>query len=170
MTPIIETERLYLYHFKLQDTNFIIELLNTDGWLKNIGDRNIRTTEEAKEYLVNGPIKSYIENGFGLSKVVLKNSLQPIGMCGLIKREGKKDIDLGFALMPLYEKQGYAYEIAQAVIAYGKKDLKLNKIVAITLPENKSSINLLEKLNFNFEVNFIENNETLSLYHLHLNK
>lgn len=164
MNVIIETERLLLYPFNENDTSLIIELLNTEGWLKYIGNKNIYTQQDALNYLKNGPLKSYKENGFGLSKMVLKNTMQPIGMCGLIKREGKNDIDLGFALLPNYIGYGYVIEIAKELILFAKNTLKIEKIIAVTLPFNIASIKVLEKLGFSFIENYTENNETLSLY------
>jgi ribosomal-protein-alanine N-acetyltransferase len=118
-----------------------LELLNSDGWIKYIGDRKVYSLEAAIKYLNDGPLKSYSENGFGLSE-----NLTPIGICGLIKRPGLDDIDLGFALLPQFTKQGYAFEIADACLRYAFHDLNLMRVVAITLPENRSSVNLLSKL------------------------
>src|ERR1035437_1379002 len=92
---IIETERLILSHFTPADTAFIIELLNTESWKQFIGDRNIKTEEDARNYLLNGPMKSYAQNNFGLYKVILKEGNTPIGMCGLIKRDTLEDVDIG---------------------------------------------------------------------------
>lgn len=148
---ILETEHLFLREFTEADTDFIIKLLNTPGWLEFIGDRNVRTTEEAAGYLLNGPIRSYRENGFGLCMVVHKDDNIPIGMCGLIRRDSLDHVDIGFALMPEYAGKGYAYEIASATMKYGFESLKLDKIVAITSANNTRSISLLNKLGLRFE-------------------
>jgi len=110
---ILHTERLVLRKFTVEDTAFIIELLNTEGWLKYIGNRNVKTTEQAKEYLQNGPMKSYEENGFGLALVQLKTNQKPIGMSGLIKRNYLEHPDIGFAFLPGYTGHGYAFEISR---------------------------------------------------------
>jgi RimJ/RimL family protein N-acetyltransferase len=150
MKYILETERLKLREFTLADKLFIIELVNSPGWIKFIGDRDIKTEEQAATYLENGPINSYNNYGFGLSLVELKDSLQPIGMCGLLKRAGLDHPDIGFAFLPEFTGKGYAYEMVAATLLYAKNVLNHKLILAITLPENKSSIKLLEKIGMTF--------------------
>ena len=164
--PIIETERLLLRPFTIDDTNFILELLNTEGWVKYIGDRNVKTKEQATAYLEKGPLKSYQTNGFGLSLVQLKADKTPIGMCGLVKRDYLDHYDIGFAFLPAYTGKGYAYEISIKIIEYGLNELRLEKILAITLPENISSVRLLKKIGFSYVRNFLskDTKEELSLY------
>jgi len=164
----IESERIRLRPFTLEDGEFVVELLNTAGWIRYIGDRNIKTTDQAKNYLLNGPLKSYERNGFGLSLAELKTEGTPIGMCGLLKRDYLAHADIGFAFLPDYTGKGYAYEIAKEIIRYGLQRLQMEKILAITLPENFSSIKLLEKIGFRCEKNFIspDTAEELSLYSL----
>lgn len=163
---ILETERLILRRFTLADTDFIIELLNTEGWIKYIGDRNVRTSDEAIAYLENGPLKSYRNNGFGLALVELKMDRAPIGMCGLIKRDYLDDVDIGFAFLPVYTGQGYAAEIVKKTMEYAFGELQTAKLLAITLPGNQSSIKLLEKVGFKYASRFIvpETDEELCLY------
>ncbi|WP_109437544.1 GNAT family N-acetyltransferase [Aquimarina sp. AU119] len=148
---ILETHRLSLSEFGLEDANFIIELVNSPNWLKYIGDRNVKTDEDAIEYLKNGPIHSYEQYGFGLWKVLLKNTNIPIGMCGLVNRETLEDIDIGFAMLPEYSGLGYGFEIASATMQYSKQVLNLDRIVAITDPGNIASIKLLNKIGLCFE-------------------
>jgi len=152
---ILETARLALREFTLQDAAFIIELVNTPGWIAFIGDRNIHTREAAEAYLANGPLKSYANNGFGLSLVALKESGVPIGMCGLIKRDTLEHVDIGFAFLPAFEGNGYGYEIASATLQYARETLQLPKIVAITVPYNERSIRLLEKIGLVFDKKII---------------
>ncbi len=162
---ILETERLVLREFSIDDAEFILTLLNTPGWLEYIGDKNVRTPEDAVNYLENVPIKSYKENGFGLWLTFLKNNSTPIGMCGLIKRETLDDIDIGFALLPEYSKSGYAYEIALATINYAKHVLRIDKVVAITDSNNVPSIKLLNKLGLQFEKTLmLSENDTVLLF------
>ena len=99
---ILETERLIIRHLTSDDTAFIIELLNEPSFIQNIGDRNVRTEEDALRYILNGPIESYDKNGFGLFMVELKDSSVSIGMCGLLKRDNLPDVDIGFAFLPKY--------------------------------------------------------------------
>ncbi len=147
----IETARLRMRHLNASDSPFIVELLNSKGWLDYIGDRNVHTIEQAEAYLLNGPMKSYAENGYGLSLVSLKEGDIPIGACGLLKRDYLDTADLGFAFLPEYIGQGYGYESALAVLAYAHHELKISSVFAFTVPHNVASIKLLEKLGFRFE-------------------
>lgn len=153
MDYIFQTQRLRLREFNENDAEFIIELVNSEAWLKYIGNRNIKTFDQARDYLINGPIKSYKDNGYGLCLVELINENIPIGMCGIIKRDTLEEPDLGFAFLPKYFGKGYAHEIAKQTLEFAKNHLNMNKILAITIPENLSSIKLLEKLGFSFQNN-----------------
>jgi len=148
---ILETERLILREFNLEDAPFVLNLVNMPSWLAFIGDKNVHSIEDAKQYLTNGALKSYAENGYGLSAIILKDSKLPIGMCGLVKRDSLEDIDIGFALLSEYAGQGYAYEIASATLRHAKKVLGIKKIIAITNANNTSSIKLISKLGLQFE-------------------
>ncbi|WP_103864258.1 GNAT family N-acetyltransferase [Aquimarina sp. I32.4] len=143
---ILETERLILREFDLSDYQFILELVNTPLWLKYIGDKNVKTDEDAKAYIKNTLLKSYRENGYGLWMVQSKQDYSPIGMCGLINRDSLEHVDIGFAMLPDYMKQGYGFEIANATINYTKHVIGLDKIIGITDVNNIASIKLLNKL------------------------
>ncbi len=145
---VLETIRLILRRLSIEDADFILELVNEPSWLRFIGDKGVRS---ARDYILKGPVESYERFGFGLYLVELKENGTPIGICGLIKRESLKDVDLGFAFLPKFWGNGYAYESASAVMAYGKSAFGLNRIVAVTTPDNHSSIKVLEKLGFKFE-------------------
>jgi len=146
---LFETERLRLREFNIEDSAFITELLNSPGWLQYIGDRNVKTKEQAVSYLENGPLKSYKQNGFGLCMVETKDGA-PIGMSGILRRDTLEHPDIGFALLPAFQSQGYAFEIADAVLNYAKNHLKLATVFAITLPNNTRSIRVLERIGFRF--------------------
>lgn len=148
---ILETDRLILRQFTPQDAEFILELLNDPSFIQNIGDRNIRTGDDACAYIMNGPAASYAKNGFGLYAVVLKETGETIGMCGLIKREALDDVDIGYALLPRFWSRGYAVEAARATKMYAKDAIGLKRLVAITDPANQGSIRVLEKLGLRFE-------------------
>ena len=149
MKRILETERLILRQFELTDAEFIVELVNSPGWIEFIGDRNIRTEEAAISYLQNGPMKSYEENGFGLSMVELKDGT-PIGMCGILRRDTLESPDIGFSFLPEFMGMGYAFEIAKATINYAMMNLNIKTILAITVPNNKRSRQLLEKIGLKY--------------------
>lgn len=163
---ILETERLILREFTIQDAEFIIELLNSPGWLKFIGDRNVRTKEEAIAYLQNGSLKSYAENGYGLSMVETKEDHKPVGMAGMLKRDFLDCPDIGFAFLPGYDGKGYGHEISSAILAHAKDNWAVEKVCAITLPVNVKSVRLLEKLGLNYSSTIIYpgTEEELSLY------
>jgi len=169
MKIISETERLLISEFTPEDAGFIMELVNTPIWIENIGERNVKSEKDAINYLEKGPLKSYKEHGFGLYKATLKEKNIPIGMCGLIKREMLEDVDIGFAFLPAFEGKGYAFESACAILNYAK-ELNIQRIVAITLPSNSKSVNLLKKLNMKFEnrIHFQGEEKELMLYSIEL--
>lgn len=170
MNYILETERLQLRELIHEDASFIVELVNTPGWLKYIGDRNIKTIEQAIQYLDQGPLKSYRENGFGLWLVESKEGKKSIGMCGFLKRDYLDHPDIGFAFLPEHHGKGYAFESADLCMSYAKTQLKLKTICAITLPNNYNSIKLLEKIGLKYIQPLLMpvNNEQLSLYRIEL--
>ncbi|MEP7125561.1 MAG: GNAT family N-acetyltransferase [Byssovorax sp.] len=148
---VLETERLALRRMVAADAAFILALLNEPGFLQNIGDRGVRSLDDAVGYIANGPVKSYAERGFGLYVVELRATRAPIGICGLIKRESLDDVDIGFAFLERYWQQGYGHESAAAVMDEGRRMHGLRRIVAITAPHNQGSIRILEKVGHRFE-------------------
>ena len=142
---------MVLRRLSSDDAKFILELLNQPSFLRYIGDKGVRTTEDAVRYIQTGPIASYEKFGFGLYLVELKETGVPIGMCGLLKRDTLPDADVGFAFLPDYWSQGYAFEAASGVMQYGREELGLQRIVAITSLDNDASIRLLEKIGLKFE-------------------
>jgi len=143
---VIETERLILRRLTLDDAAFIHELVNDPDWLRYIGDKGVRTLEDARGYLEKGPIDMYARLGFGLFRVEQRSDGAVIGLCGLIKRDTLDDVDIGFAFLPAYRAQGYAREAAQATLDYARDVLHLGRIVAIVSPNNRDSAKLLEKV------------------------
>jgi RimJ/RimL family protein N-acetyltransferase len=148
---VLETERLILRWLTVEDDEFILELLNDPSWLRFIGDRGVKTLADARGYISKTLIAMYERLGFGLYLTELKDEGVPIGICGLIKRDSLEDVDIGFAFLPKYRRKGFAYESASAVVEYGKRTFGLNRIVAITSPDNYGSARVLEKLGLHFE-------------------
>ena len=148
---VVETPRLTLRRFTLDDAEFIFGLLNEPSFLEFIGDKGVRTLDDARDYLLKGPIASYETFGFGLYLVNRKQDGTPIGMCGLLKREALQDVDIGFAFLPEFWSRGYAVESASAVLEHGRQAFDLSRIVGIAKPENHASIRVLEKLGMSFE-------------------
>jgi ribosomal-protein-alanine N-acetyltransferase len=148
---ILETHRLILRELTEADAEFIFELLNEPSWIQYIGDRHIHTLEDARAYIRNGPAASYKKNGFGLYLIALKETGESIGMCGLIRREGLDDVDIGYALLPRFWSKGYAVEAAQAVKEYARDVIGLKRLVAIVDPTNAASIRVLERIGLRYE-------------------
>ena len=148
---VLETERLSLRPISVDDAEFILALLNEPSFLRYIGDKQVRNLEDARQYILNGPVASYERHGLGLLLVELKGSTTPIGMCGLLKRDELPEPDIGFALMPDFCNKGLAFEAAAAVLQDARDRLKLQSILAITSLDNDASIKLLERLGFRFE-------------------
>lgn len=148
--PVLETERLCLRQLRIDDAAFIQGLVNDPDWLRFIGDRGVRTLADARSYLENGPMAMYPRLGFGLW-LVERHDRAPLGMCGLIKRATLPDVDLGFAFMPAARGRGYAFEAAVAARDYGFEVLGLQRLVAITSPQNRASARLLVRLGFVLE-------------------
>jgi RimJ/RimL family protein N-acetyltransferase len=152
---VLETDRLNLRWLSIDDAEFILELLNEPSFLRFIGDKGVRTLDDARDYILNGPVDMYTRLGFGLYLTELKESGVPIGLCGLIKRDGLEDVDIGFAFLPKFWARGYAYESADAVMAYGKTVLGLNRIVAITSPTIMRQAGFLKSWDCDLSVSFI---------------
>lgn len=147
----IETARLVIRPFTIDDAAFVLELVNDPAWIQHIGDRGVRSLADAREYLSKGPLASYARNGFGFNLVQLKSTGEPIGGCGLIKREMLNDVDLGFAFLSRFRGLGYAEEAARAMLENAQQVLGFDRIVAVVAPANTRSIALLQKLGFTYE-------------------
>jgi RimJ/RimL family protein N-acetyltransferase len=148
---ILETERLILRRLTTDDAPFILDLLNQPSFIQFIGDRGVRNLDDARQYILNGPVASYERYGFGLYLTLLKDGESPIGICGLVKRDALPDADVGFAFLPQFWLKGYAFESASAIMAYGRDALGLERILGVTSSDNIGSIRVLEKLGLRFE-------------------
>jgi RimJ/RimL family protein N-acetyltransferase len=148
---LLETERLTLRKLTTDDAPFLLKLLNEPSFIQNIGDRNVRTIEDACNYALNGPIASYELHGFGLYLVELKETREPIGISGLVKRDSLPDADIGFAFLPDFWRRGYAVESALAVRQYALDVLGLERFLAIVNPANAGSIRVLEKIGLGYD-------------------
>lgn len=148
---IIDTDRLILRSLSSNDADFILDLLNQPSFIRYIGDRNVRNTLDARVYIENRFLESYKQFGFGLYLVELKKDQTPIGICGFVKRQTLPDPDIGFAFLPRYWSQGFAFESASAMLNYGKEVLGFMRILAIASKDNDNSAKLLIKLGFRHE-------------------
>jgi RimJ/RimL family protein N-acetyltransferase len=148
---VLETDRLLLRWLNVADAPFIVELLNDPSFIRFIGDKRVRTLDDARNYILNGPVASYEKFGFGLNAVELRDANVPIGICGILKRDTLAHPDIGFAFLPAYWNRGYAYEASAAVMEHARKNLGIDRVLAITTPDNEGSAKLLGKLGLRFD-------------------
>ena len=147
---ILATARLTLRLLTPADAPFILELLNQPSWIRNIGDRGVRTEAGAVGYIQNGPLASYAKHGFGLWCVERSADGVPLGLCGLLKREYLDEADIGFAYLERFQGQGYGMEAAAATLAYARATLGVDRLAAVVNPANAGSIRILEKLGMTY--------------------
>jgi RimJ/RimL family protein N-acetyltransferase len=167
MEPLsIATSRLQIRWLEFDDADFIYRLVNDPDWIRFVGDKGVSNLDDARNYIENGPMDMYRRYGFGLNRVALKEGDKAIGICGILQRETLPEVDLGFAFLPDYRRQGYAFEASEAILEHGLAILGLQRIAAILSPQNLVSANLLGKLGFGFERNYQAepNTDILDLY------
>lgn len=155
-----ETDRLLLKPTTVEDASFFLELYNTPDWIKYIGDRNIKNIEAVEKFILEKIRPQFERLGYSNYTVIRKIDETKIGSCGLYDRDGLDGVDLGFAFLPKYYKQGYGYESANKVAALAFQKFSLNLLQAITVHYNTASINLLKKLNFQFVKNIYLPNDS----------
>ena len=144
----LETGRLMLREFAAEDAAFVLRLVNEPAFLRYIGDRGVRTLDDARRYIADGPVAGYARDGHGLMRVVRKDDGVEVGMCGVLRRDTLPEPDIGFSFLPEYWSQGYALEAARAVMRHARETLRLGRILAITTVDNEPSMRLLGKLGF----------------------
>ena len=148
---VLESDRLLVRRMAHGDARFLVELLNDPDFLRYIGDKGVRDEADARKYLDDGALRSYAERGYGMYLVETKESGDPIGMCGLIRRDGLDAVDIGFAYLPDFRGLGYGFEAGAAVLAHAHDDLGLRRVVAVTSPDNAASMALLRKMGLRFD-------------------
>lgn len=161
---VLETERLQLSHLQPADADFIVELLNDPDWLRYIGDRGVRTHEDAQAYIRNGPLAMISQYGHGLYRVSQRRDGRAIGICGLLKRDSLPDIDLGYAFLPEFRGQGYALEAARACLGEARDRLGAMRVLAITTPSNVASARVLERLGMRLDRREALGGDPLDIY------
>jgi RimJ/RimL family protein N-acetyltransferase len=161
---VLETARLALREFDARDAEFVLRLVNEPSFLRYIGDRGVRTPDDARKYIADGPVAGYARDGHGLMRVERKSDGASLGMCGLLKRDALPEPDIGFSFFPEYWSQGYALEAASAVMRHARDTLAIGRILAITTRDNASSMRLLDKLGFRFERMIALGTEELRLF------
>ena len=148
---ILETERLILRELQPDDAPFMLELLNEPSYILNIADRGVRDLDGARRYLEDRWRASYRQHGFGLWVVVERSSGMATGLCGLVRRDGLEDVDIGYAFLPAFWGRGYAIESALGVKAHARDVVGLSRLVAIVVPSNLPSVRVLERLGMSVE-------------------
>ncbi len=147
----LSTGRLALRWVTTDDADFMLRIWNDNEFLRFVGDRGLRSDEEARQAIETGPLRLYAEFGYGPYLVTLKPHGEPIGICGLFRREGLPDPDIGFALLPAYRGKGYAREAADVIVEQAQRVLGLTRLTAIVSSENTDSVRLIEALGLQFE-------------------
>jgi RimJ/RimL family protein N-acetyltransferase len=147
----LRTERLQLRWLTLDDAELMLAVWNDPAFVRFVGDRGIRTVDEARMTMEEGTMKLYSDHGYGPFRMALADSDEPIGICGLFRREGLDDPDIGFATLPEFCGRGFAFEAACAVIDHARDELGLPRLIAIVSPENEASVGLIRKLGLRFE-------------------
>ena len=162
----LRTKRLTLRELNPDDASFMLALLNDADFIRNIADRGVRTLEQARQYIIDGAMRSYREHGFGLWAVVPDGMDCCVGICGLIRRENLDDVDIGYGFLADARGKGYALEASRACMEYARDQLGLRRIVAITSQDNPPSARLLEKIGLRFErlIRLTDDAEELRLY------
>lgn len=151
MSVILETERLVLREIDETDAAFMLELLNSPGFIQGIADRGVRTVEAARDYIAERVSASYRDNNFGMWGVIPRGESEPVGLAGLVKRDVLEHVDIGYAFLERAWGKGYAREAAAAVLAYAREQLGLTTIVAITNPDNSASQKVLTRIGLRYE-------------------
>lgn len=148
---VIETGRLALRWLEADDADFVRELMNDPGWLHYIGDRGIRSVDDARRYIDERLRAQCIRLGYGLNRVALRTSDTPVGICGLVRRDWLDVADLGYAFLPQFRGQGYATEAATNVLEHARSALGFERVAAIVSPDHLDSIRVLERVGMSFE-------------------
>ena len=151
LTHVLTTGRLLLRHLDDDDASFLVKLMNDPDWLRYIGDRGVRTLDDARGYVATGPGAMYARYGYGLYAVERRDEPGPIGICGLVRRDWLEDADLGFAFLAAFRGAGYAHEAAAGTLEHARTALGLERVLAIVSPANEASIRLLAKLGMTFQ-------------------
>ncbi len=146
----LETDRLRLVEFAPEDAPFVLRLLNEPSFRRYIGDRGVRTLDDARRYIADGPAAGYARDGHGLFRVLRRTDGETVGMCGVLKRDALPDPDIGFSFLPEFWSQGYAFEAADAAMRHARS-IGVVRILAITTKDNGPSMRLLGKLGFRLD-------------------
>ncbi len=149
--PVLTTERLELRWLTQDDAPMMLAVWNDPAFLRFVGDRGIRTLEEARAAIESGPLNLYSQYGYGPFRLRLLDERADVGICGLFRRDTLDEPDIGFAILPDYCGRGLGFESSVAVLDHARYVLGLDAVTAIVSPENEASIGLLEKLGLHYD-------------------
>jgi RimJ/RimL family protein N-acetyltransferase len=147
----LRTERLELGWFTLEDAPLMLAIWNDPAFMRFVGDRGVRTLEEAEAAMRDGVLQLYTSYGYGPFRVTRIDDAADIGICGLFRRDGLDEPDVGFALLPEYRGNGFGFEASRVVLDHARDALALPAVTAIVSAGNAASIGLLEKLGLSFD-------------------
>ena len=166
--PLLNTERLELRWLTPDDAEMMLAIWNDPAFLRYVGDRGVRTVEQARSAIEAGPLQIYADYGYGPFRLTRRDDGSDVGICGLFRREGLDEPDIGFAILPEYRGQGIGFESSVAVLDHARDVLNLSGVTAIVSPQNERSIGLLEKLNMYYErtIRLPGDDDDLSLYRI----
>jgi RimJ/RimL family protein N-acetyltransferase len=167
-TPPLHSARLALRLPRPDDAPFILELLTDPDWLRNIGDRGVRSEADAARYIEERLLASFRLHAFGLWVVEPSDGGKPLGLCGLVKRDYLEDVDIGFAMLPAARGKGHALEAARRVLQFVKEDLRLPRLAGIVVPDNTASVRLLKQLGLVFQRQMDDRDTAVDLYLMQL--
>jgi RimJ/RimL family protein N-acetyltransferase len=160
---------LLLRRVALDDAAFMLSIWNDPAFIRNVGDRGIRTVKEAQAALEEGAFVLYEEFGYGPYCMELKEDGALAGICGLFRRDNLPHPDIGFAVLPDFYRSGLTIEAARAVVDHARDDLGIDYLTAIVSPDNAASIGLIEKLGLTFDRGItMPDEEEISLYGMRL--
>jgi len=147
----LQTERLQMRWVTPADAELMLRVWNDPAFIRHVGDRGVRTVDEALEAMETGAFRMYKDYGHGPYRVAIRNGDTAIGICGIFRREFLDDPDLGYSVLPEFCGQGYAFEASTAILEYARDVLSLRRVTAVISPHNEPSIRLIRKLHFEFE-------------------
>ena len=166
--PVLNTERLELSWLTPDDAPMMLAVWNDPAFKRFVGDRGIRSVEQARAAIEAGPLKLYADYGYGPFRLRQRDAGEDVGICGLFRRDGLDEPDIGFAILPDFCKRGLGFEASVAVLDHARDALGLPAVTAIVSPRNEASIGLLEKLGLVYDrpIRMPGDDHDISLYRI----
>lgn len=144
---VARTPRLLLRHATLDDAPSFLALLTSDGFVRGVGDRGVRTLDDARAYVQARCVDAYAADGYAGYAVVRARDGAFVGQAGLVQRAPHAAVELGYALLPSFYGHGYAREAAEATLDLARAR-GLDSLDAVVLPGNVASLRVLDALGF----------------------